>query len=433
MLALCVVAVVLAGCERSRPVAPTSTPSGTRALEVWTAESGTRLELVRKRSDEFVAAYPNVSINITVRDFGSYPAQLKLALASDSAPDVAIGNLGWSLDGPLIKAGMLRDLSPWAKQYGWDIRYPADVLRQMRFTADGKVFGKGAIFGIPYAADIIGWFYNVGKLKSLQLEVPKTFAELEAAFEHAKSAGELPMMLGNKPQWPGLHVFYLINNNLAAEKEIIGIVFGDSTASWSAVSFVNSASKLAAWNAKGFFPVGANGMAPADANAKFSRGEGVFLPAGTWNAAELSAAMGDNVGFFLTPPNRVGEPQRATGSIGFGWHITTASKQADLAAEFIAFMTGEEWAKELVASGDIAPFTVSGASLKAPSKLAKDIQRTWQSVLANDTLLPYLDSSAPNGAEVIFPTMQSVLAGEQSPARGLADIEKARLRFLATR
>ncbi|MGH8263312.1 MAG: ABC transporter substrate-binding protein, partial [Steroidobacteraceae bacterium] len=211
---------------------------GRHVLEVWTPESGTRLHLVQQRADQFSAAHPDVKINFTIRDFGSYPAQLKLALASDSAPDVVIGNLGWSLDGPLIKAGLLRALDPWTARYGWDKRYPEVAQRQMRFSADGKQFGRGAIFGIPYAADVIGWFYNVGKLKTLNIGVPATLDELEAALESARRAGEVPIMLGNKPQWPGLHLFYLVSDDLATDREINGIVFGDRSVEWTAPSFV---------------------------------------------------------------------------------------------------------------------------------------------------------------------------------------------------
>ena len=73
----------------------------------------------------------------TVRDFAAYPAQVKLALNSDDGPDVCIGNLGWALDGPLIKAGLLRPLDDYAEAYGWDTRYPEVGLRQLKFSEDG--------------------------------------------------------------------------------------------------------------------------------------------------------------------------------------------------------------------------------------------------------------------------------------------------------
>ena len=424
-----VIAVISVGCG-SNDLDDPAAAGGRNALEVWTPESGTRLQLVQQRADQFSAAHPGVRVNFTIRDFGSYPAQLKLALASDSAPDVVIGNLGWSLDGPLIKAGLLRPLDPWASRYGWDTRFPEVAQRQMRFTTDGRQFGRGAIFGIPYAADVIGWFYNVDKLETLGIGVPATLAELEAALDTARRAGEVPIMLGNKAQWPGLHLFYLVSDDLASDHEVNGIVFGDRSVRWTAPSFVASARKLAQWNARGYIAAGSNSMSPADALARFVRGTGVFLPAGSWNAAELAAAMNDNVAFFLTPPVRKGDPSRATGSVGYGWHISSASRKADLGAEFIDFMTQEAFAIGLAASGDISPLPLGDALPRAPSRLAGEIFAAWQGLLANGTLRPYLDFASPNGAEVLYPTMQAIIAGHETPERGLALIEESREKFL---
>ena len=401
-------------------------------LEVWTPESGTRLELVQRRAGEFAAERPDVKVNFTVRDFGSYPAQLKLALASDSPPDVVIGNLGYSLDGPLIKAGLLRVLDPWAAHYGWDTRFPEVAQRQMRFTADGSQFGAGPIFGVPYAADVVGWFYNVGKLRKLSAGIPASLQELEAVFEAARQAGEIPIMLGNKAQWPGLHVFYLVADGLASDREVEGIVFGDRSVKWTAPSFVASARKVAQWNARGYITPGSNSLSPAEALLRFSRGSGVFLPAGSWNAAELAGAMQDNVAFFLTPPVRKGDPRRATGSVGYGWHISAASQQPDLAAQFVDFMTQEDFAVQLAASGDISPLDIADRAPAMPSRLAGELFAAWQGVLAEGTLRPYLDFSAPNGAEVLYPTMQAIISGHESPEQGLARIEESRSRFLDT-
>ncbi len=431
LVAALVIAGLTTGCgskpEGHRDGAPAGGP---RTLEVWTPESGSRLQLVQRRADAFSAAHPGIAINLTVRDFGSYPAQLKLALASDTPPDVVIGNLGWSLDGPLIKAGLLRPLDAWAARYGWDNRFPDAARSQMRFTTDGRQFGRGAIFGIPYAADVIGWFYNVRKLAALGVSVPATLAELESSLETAKRAGEVPIMLGNKAQWPGLHLFYLVSADLASDREINGIVFGDRAIQWTAPGFVQSVRKLADWNARGYIGAGANGLSPADALAKFAQGSGVFLPAGSWNVAELSAAMGDNVAFFLTPPLRAGDPRRATGSVGYGWHVTAASRQPDLAAEFIDYMTRDEFAIELVAGGDISPLDLGERAPELPSRLAGDAYAAWQSVVSNGTLLPYLEFAAPNGAEVLYPTMQTMIAGRETPEEGLARIEESRKEFL---
>src|SRR4051794_16762828 len=188
--------------DLSAPVSTDISKLPDTTLKVWTSEGGNRLVLLKKLAAEFAAAHPNVKVKWTVRDFGAYPAQIKLALSSPDGPDVAIGNLGWSLDGPLIKAGLFRPLDDYAKAYGWDKRYPEVGLRQLKFTDDGKVYGEGSIWGTPYAADVIGWFYNADMLQALGKDVPKTMAELEDDLAASKAAGQQPIILGNKDAWP---------------------------------------------------------------------------------------------------------------------------------------------------------------------------------------------------------------------------------------
>ena len=238
-------------------------------------------------------------------------------------------------------------------------------------------------------------------------------------------------MLGNKPQWPGLHLFYLVSDDLASDREINGIVFGDRSVQWTAPSFVASARKLAQWNASGYIAAGANSMSPADALAKFVRGTGVFLPAGSWNAAELSAAMGDNVAFFLTPPVRKGDPRRATGSVGYGWHITAASRQPDLAAEFIDFMTQEAFAIQLAA--ERRHLTARPGRRRAPDAfatgrrnlrgLAKRPRRTGRCCRIS------ISRRRTGPKSSIRPCSRSS-RGRRQPERGLALIEQSREKFL---
>jgi len=400
--------------------------AGDQTLTVWTSESAGRLAMVKALGTSFTKKYPNIKINWVVRDFGSYPAQLKLALSSNKSPDVAIGNIGWSLDGPLIKNNLIRPLTPWVKQYGWDKRYQKNELDQLKFTTDGKVFGAGAMYGVPYAADVIGWFYNIAALKKLGVGVPKTFAELQADFAKAKAAGLVPIQLGNKDQWPALHLFFNINDTTQPASQVTGLVYNKRGVKWTDSSFASSATLMAKWYKDGYIPSGTNGVAYGDATAAFGKGTGLFLPAGSWVASGLPA---NKFGFFLTPPVKAGDKPRATGSFGYGWHIATRSDKADLAAAFIDWETNAASARLFFEGGDIAPLQVPNVKLK-PGKLTADIYNAFQSVLKNDTLLPYLDFSDPNGGEVTYPTFQRILVGNQSPADGLKTIESAREKFV---
>ena len=411
--------------DLSKPVETDISGLPDTTLSVWTSEGGTRLEILQKLGKGFEEANPNVKVKWTVRDFGSYPAQIKLALSSEDGPDVAIGNLGWSLDGPLIKAGLFRPLDDYAKAYGWDTRYPEVGLRQLKFTEDGKTYGEGPIWGTPYASDVIGWFYNADLLDELGMEPPATMAELEDILAASKEAGQQPIVFGNKDAWPAWHLLYNLIDQYATSEEVSGIVYGDEGATYEAESIKAATEKMVQWKEAGYIRDDINAIAQADASAGFLTGEGLFFPAGSWEAA----AMPENMGFFLTPPLEEGEAARATGSFGYAFHVASNSDQVAVGAAFLDWMSNEDAAREFFAQGDISPLPVEDPEIKE-GQVFSDIYEAWTSVLDNDTLLPYLEFATPTSAEVNYPVLQRILAGETSVEDGMAEIEASREQFL---
>ena len=57
--------------------------------------------------------------------------------------------------------------------------------------------------------------YNMTHFKTAGLEVPKTSAELEAALEQAKAAGETPLMMGNSDGTMALHTYFNVSDQPA--------------------------------------------------------------------------------------------------------------------------------------------------------------------------------------------------------------------------
>lgn len=395
-------------------------------LKVWTSESGGRLELLQSLGKEFEDANPNVSLDWVVRDFGSYPAQLKLALSSDKGPDVAIGNLGWSLDGPLIKAGLFRPLDDYAAAYGWDTRYPEVGLRQLKFTEDGKTYGEGPIWGTPYAADVIGWFYNSDLLDELGMELPTTMADLEEILAASKAAGQQPIVFGNKDAWPAWHLLYNLIDQFASSDQVAGIVYGDDGATYESPEIAAAVDKMVEWKDLGYIREDINAVVQADASADFLKGEGLFFPAGSWEAA----TMPENFGFFLTPPLEEGTPARATGSFGYAFHVASNSDHVEAGAAFLDWMSNEESARAFFANGDISPMPIEDPDLKE-GQVFQDIYDSWVTVLDNDALLPYLEFASPTSGEVAYPVLQQILAGKLSVEDGLAQIETDREDFMA--
>jgi raffinose/stachyose/melibiose transport system substrate-binding protein len=416
--------------EPERSAGPVSTdvsalPATT--LSVWTAESGTRLDILKKRGEEFTKAHPNIKVTWTVRDFGAYPAQIKLALTSEDGPDVAIGNLGWSLDGPLIKAGLLRPMDDYAEAYRWADRYPAVGLRQLKFTADGTKYGEGSIYGTPYAADVIGWFYNKDLLAKTGKKLPTTIAELDDVLAASKAAGQQPIVFGQKDGWPGWHLAYNLINQYASAKDVSGIVYNDAGATYENPAIAQALDKMVEWKTKGYIRADVNSIAQADVSAGFPQGEGLFFPAGSWEAAN----MGPNFGFFLTPPVEAGTPPRATGSFGYSFHVSSRSKQVPASAAFLDFMANEDTAKAFFAGGDIAPIVVQDPTLRS-GEVFEDIYTSWTDVLESDGLLPYLEFATPTAGEVLYPQLQEILEGRTDVSAALKAMEADRQTFTSS-
>jgi multiple sugar transport system substrate-binding protein len=133
--------------------------------------------------DDFRAANPNITVDVTVSDWDAYWEKLLTGLAGGAAPDV------FAMDGPLgndyQKRDVLLDLTPLVAADGYDLgQLDANAVKQFT-TRDGKVFGlprdlnttalyyNKAMFdaaGIPYPDDTWDWAKLVEVGKQLTLD-----------------------------------------------------------------------------------------------------------------------------------------------------------------------------------------------------------------------------------------------------------------------
>ena len=65
---------------------------------------------------------------------------------------------------------------------------------------------------------------------------------------------------------------------------------------------LTAAQHLEQWVKAGYFPKDANAIEYTDANARFGKGEGVFMFNGDWQNAVYDKDLAGNVGFFVFPP-----------------------------------------------------------------------------------------------------------------------------------
>ena len=405
------------GSEAPAPSAPATgaaiemdvSKMGEQTLTVWDQEvRGGQNEQMTKLNAAFEARYPNVTIKRNSQSFEDLGKTLRLALSGTDAPDVVQANNARNTMGAFVKAGQLLPLDPWAAAYGWADRYPASVLKYSQYSTDGTTFGSGSVYGLPQVGEVVGVFYSKKKLESLGLSVPGDWAGFESAIAAAKEKGQTPLLLGNIEKWPAGHVFGPLQGATVEAGQIEKLGFGNAGASWTTPENEAAAQKLADWGARGYFNQGVNGTEYDAAWQKLAKGEGVFLMGGSWMAADLADAMGQDVGFFA-PPAAAGQGAHTTGGTGLPFTVTAKTGNPDLAAAYIDFITNDDAMKVLAETGNLP--VIDTQKYAPASGVLRDVYTEFGTVTTTGVLLPYLDYATPTMGETLGDSLQGLLDG----------------------
>ena len=136
---------------------PDISAAGDVTLTVWDQEvRGGQKAQIEELNKQFQAKYPNVTIKRVARSFEDLIKTVKLAASGDDAPDVVQANQGRPIMGEMVKAGLIRPATDYAKVYGWEDRYSPLLLDLNKFSTDGKEFGSGELYGLSQMGEIGG-------------------------------------------------------------------------------------------------------------------------------------------------------------------------------------------------------------------------------------------------------------------------------------
>lgn len=389
-------------------------------LKVVSAEgSGGPREAIQALTKSFEAKYPNVDVQLSFRDFTGWIKQAKLAAASDTPPDVFAGNQGYQLDGELVKAGLILPLDQYAKAYGWTESYTPETLQQFSWSRDGQKFGEGTLWGVAQSGQSTGVFANAAKLREAGIDPAalETFDDFDAALaklRKALPADEPVISLGNKDQYGALHLWGMIQGAYTPAQQMRDWVFHKAGATFDTPENVTSLAKLKEWADKGYLGRGEsfNGLTDSEAAAQFGRGKGAFMLGGNWNAATVKDGLGEDGIFFAMPPGESGK-HVAIGSTSTPMHIAAKTKQPDLAAAYIDWITGPSAGEALVETQQVPAATDAEAAPTDP--LGKQVVAGWRTLEEDGGLTLFPDWSSPTMLTTMGQTFQEMLAGRISP------------------
>jgi raffinose/stachyose/melibiose transport system substrate-binding protein len=408
---LTLLALVVGACAPGASVAPTtstaaSTPAATSGASQPAGPSGsataagptcgtspvvlnayfeTGFDLPFKLSAEFTKQFPNVTWNISQDQFSNLMTSTPRLLAGDNPPDLI--RLPTMVS--LVKDKLLKNLDDYVTAFGWD-KWPAAQLAQNRVGSDGTR-GSGSLYAAGLNYSLTGVFYNKKLATQIGMtQPPATVAAFEDLLAKAKAANLQPIMAWNASASGGGLAFPL-QQLMAAygpTQPINDWIFQKSGATIDTPTNLTAAQHLQQWVTAGYFPKDANAIEYTDANARFGKGEGVFMFNGDWQDAAYDKDFAGNVGFFVFPSGTDGGSVAAM-SAPLTYGIAAKAKNADCAAFFLNWVATNDAARQV----DV---TVGGSNPGGPTDLA--IPPAAAGSIINDTLAAGGSVAKANGA-----------------------------------
>jgi raffinose/stachyose/melibiose transport system substrate-binding protein len=400
-------------------------------LVFWDSNnSGELQKLVETLAEEFEAQKQGVTVEHQGFETAQLDDQLQRAIQSGEGPDISQINNGENSMGPMVRAGLILPMDDYAEQYGWNNLLSPGLIARNRYTEDGKTIGQGVLWGVSETAEIVGFYYNKQIFADNGVEIPETFADLEAAMQTFKDNGVTPLVFGNLDPWPAIHLFGEIHGTMTTREYLDGLIYRQGDKSWETDEIKQAAAKLQEWKQNGYLLQGFEGISPDDAVSLFAAGQGAMLMQGSWDAPNVAAEMQDNAGFFLMPPREAGGTVLHVGGVGIPYGITQNAENPDLAAEFINFLVSER-ALELMVEQSALPGQTVPAEMITSDTLAGDLYTAWNAANEADAIGHYLDWATPTFYDTLNAELQRLLGDQTTPEAFAQALQADYARFLA--
>jgi raffinose/stachyose/melibiose transport system substrate-binding protein len=410
-----VLVLLAAACACPKPTPEAAEPVTITWWHISTAPE--HKDLWQKLADEYTAAHPNVTIEITVLENEAFKAKMTTVMQSGEPPDI-FQSWGGGVMNEYAEAGMLKDITPDLDADGgkWRDTFAPGAL--------GVYAYKGKNYGVPWDMGMIGWWYNKDLFAQAGIDAPPTtWSEFLDDVQKLKDAGITPIAVGMGDKWPGMHMWAYLVTRLGGKDNFEGALL--RTGSFTDAPFVEAGEKLQELLALEPFQDGFLGATYGDEATAMGNGKVAMELMGQWAPAVMKdnsadkEGIGDALGWFPFPAveGGAGDPNDAVGG-GNGFAIgKDASPEA---IDFVKYLSRPESQVQLAEIGVIIPVVKGGeAGLKDPLMI------TLQQSLAKAQYFQlYYDQALPPAmGSVINDSVQGLFAGTLTPEQVTQAIE----------
>lgn len=170
-LTLIMVGGLLAGCKGSSNASSSASTEGkVKEISLMTANSPDK-DYFKKLGDEFTKLHPDIKVKLIQVPQDQFDSKLQTMIASKTEPDITTHVQSMSFK-DFYTAGLLTDLTPYMKKYGYDpAKYGIDPNNMKMVQVDGKTYG------IPLNTYVSLMLYNKDLFDKAGIAYPPTSYE----------------------------------------------------------------------------------------------------------------------------------------------------------------------------------------------------------------------------------------------------------------
>jgi raffinose/stachyose/melibiose transport system substrate-binding protein len=366
-------------------------------------------------ANAYMAAHPNVTINITVLENEAFKSKLATTMQGNDIPDL-FQSWGGGTMAAQADAGKLMDITdaiaPWK-----DTINPG-ALSQYQYN--------GKQYGVPWDLGMMGFWYNKDLFTQAGITAPPTtWDELLADVDKLKAAGIVPYALAGKDEWPGMHAWTYLILRIAGAQALTDMI---TSKNWNTDACKAAGQSVLDLVAKQPFQ-------PGYLDAVYDKGEaaamgngqtamelmGQWAPAVEIQNSTSGTGIGDKLAWFPFPAVTGGAGDPNDG-VGGGNGIAVGVNAPPEAIDFLKFFSSAENAAVIGTDNFGIPTTVGTESSVADPNLKAVLDARSKATFVQN----YLDqATSPDVGKAINDATATLFAGTGTPEQVCQDITDA--------
>lgn len=398
----------------------TTAAFGQAEIDIWVGGEPGTTNVYDELAAAYMAANPDVAITVTKVGSDLFNPVLVPSLSGGEGPDVFMYGTGPGQPAAIINGGLVADLTPFYRQYGWDQTIPESI--ENTTSSDGRLWAVGN------EVENTAMFYNRAIFDELGLDIPQDWAAFEATVAALVDAGyETPIGLGGADRWPISHWQSMLFGRYASPAGVDNVMFGDGA--WTDDAFVAASARLQEMADAGYFgpsPI-ANGY--AETMDSFWAGDIPMTFTGPWIVAPAMASLGDRIadfGTFQVPPLAEGQAIYPTEDIGSGWYVNANTENLEAAADILDFFFFQNDSRLTLLNNGTIPVGPLSDLLPDSSlpPITAALREQIDGYRENGTIHAFLDTVTPASmTNVTYDGLQALLLGVMTPEQFVEAIQ----------